>query len=222
MVDIRLPKCYICGMEKIVYSERIRELADTLARKLVVRKALFLWSRAMQHTRDTLELDYSSAMDVSRECMLSRVRRFQKEEDALEANEPAVKKELGELLTEFFKGRIVRINDSLFAVFDKVSFDHDRNAVAHFHGKAFDTFHKEIERDFDTYEAIIKAVPSPMRLLKNKDEHYDIAFAPLHFVTWDDLEPEFAMVDKSGNFKENVLTMLGNALNRKDNYGEEG
>ena len=208
MVDIRLPKCYICGMEKIVYSERIRELADILARKLVVRKAKNLWATAMQHTKNALAVDYSAAMDVSRDCMLSRVRMFQKEEDVLEANEPAVKKELGELLTEFFKGRIVRINDSLFVVFDKVSFDNARNAIAHFHGKGFDTFYKEIEKDFDTYEAIIKAVPSPMRLLKNKDEHYDIAFAPLHFVTWDDLEPEFAMVDKSGSFKETVMEML--------------
>ena len=196
-------------MEKIVYSERIRELADVLARKLVVRKAKNLWATAMQHTKNALAVDYSAAMDVSRDCMLSRVRMFQKEEDALETNEPAVKKELGELLTELFKGRIVRINDSLFAVFDKVSFDNAGNAVAHFHGKAFDTFHKEIERDFDTYEAIIKAVPSPMRLIEKNGEHYDIAFAPLHFVTWDDLDPEFAMVDKSGTFKENVLTMLG-------------
>ena len=195
-------------MEKIVYSERIRELADILARKLVVRKAKNLWATTMQHTKNALAVDYSAAMDVSRDCMLSRVRMFQKEEDVLETNEPAVKKELAELLTEFFKGRIVRINDSLFAVFDKVSFDNAMNAVAHFHGKAFDTFHKEIERDFDTYEAIIKAVPSPMRLLKNKDEHYDIEFAPLHFVTWDDLEPEFAMVDKSGTFKETVMEML--------------
>ena len=195
-------------MEKIVYSERIRELTDILARKLVVRKAKNLWATAMQHTKNALAVDYSAAMDVSRDCMLSRVRMFQKEEDVLEANEPAVKRELGELLTEFFKGRIVRINDSLFAVFDKVSFDNARNAVAYFHGKAFDTFHKEIEKDFDTYEAILKAVPSPMRLLKNKDEHYDIAFAPLHFVTWDDLEPEFAMVDKSGSFKETVMEMM--------------
>lgn len=196
-------------MEKIEYSERIRELADILARKLVVRKAKNLWANAMQHTKNALAADYSAAMDVSRDCMLSRVRLYQKEEDALETSEPAVKKELGELLTEFFKGRIVRINDSLFAVFDKVSFDNAGNAVAHFHGKAFDTFHKEIERDFDTYEAIIKAVPSPMRLIEKNGEHYNIAFAPLHFVTLEDLEPEFAMVDKSGTFKETVLTMLG-------------
>lgn len=196
-------------MEKIEYSERIRELADILARKLVVRKAKNLWAKAMQHTKNALAADYSAAMDVSRDCMLSRVRLYQKEEDALETSEPAVKKELGELLTEFFKGRIVRINDSLFAVFDKVSFDNAGNAVAHFHGKAFDTFHKEIERDFDTYEAIIKAVPSPMRLIEKNGEHYNIAFAPLHFVTLEDLEPEFAMVDKSGTFKETVLTMLG-------------
>ena len=141
--------------------------------------------------------------------MLTHVRAYQKEEDALEANEPNVKKELGELLTEFFKGRIVRINDSLFAVFDKVSFDNAGNAVAHFHGKTFDTFHKEIERDFDTYEAIIKAVPSPLRFLEKKEDHYDIAFPRLHFVTCDDLDPEFAMVDKSGTFKETVMAMLG-------------
>ena len=196
-------------MEKIVYSERIRELADILARKLVVRKAKNLWATAMQHTKNALAVDYSAAMDVSRDCMLSHVRRYQKEEDVLETSEPAVKKELGELLTELFRGRIVRIADSLFAVFDKVSFDNAGNAVAHFHGKAFDTFHKEIERDFDTYEAIIKAVPSPMRLIEKNGEHYDIAFAPLHFVTLEDLEPEFAMVDKSGTFKETVLTMLG-------------
>jgi hypothetical protein len=133
---------------------------------------------------------------------------YQKDEDALEADEPEVKKELGELLTAMFKDRIVRINDSLFAVFDRVSFDNPGNAVAHFHVKAFDTFHKEIARVFDTHEAIIKAVPSPMRLLENKGEHYDIAFAPLHFVTWDDLEPEFAIVDKSGTFKETVMSML--------------
>ena len=196
-------------MEKIVYSERIRELADILARKLVVRKAKNLWATAMQHTKNALDVDYSAAMDVSRDCMLSHVRAYQKEEDALEANEPNVKKELGELLTEFFKGRIVRISDSLFAVFDKVSFDNAKNAVAHFHGKAFDTFLKEIERDFDTYMAIIKAVPSPMRLIEKNGEHYDLAFAPLHFVTLEDLEPEFAMVDKSGTFKETVLAMLG-------------
>lgn len=196
-------------MEKIVYSERIRELADILARKLVVRKAKNLWATAMQHTKNALAVDYSAAMDVSRDCMLSHVRRYQKEENVLETTEPDVKKELGELLTEFFKGRIVRINDSLFAVFDKVSFDNSKNAVAHFHGKAFDTFHKEIERDFDTYEAIIKAVPSPMRFIEKNGEHYDLAFAPLHFVTLEDLEPEFAMVDKSGTFKETVMTMLG-------------
>ena len=201
-------------MEKIVYSERIRELADELARKLVVRKAKNLWATAMQHTKNALAVDYSAAMDLSRDCMLSRVRMFQKEEDALEATEPDVKKELGELLTEFFKGRIVRVADSLFVVFDKVSFDNPKNAVAHFHGKAFDTSLKEIERDFDSYMAIIKAVPSPMRLIEKRfieksGEHYDIAFAPLHFVTLEDLEPEFAMVDKSGTFKETVLTMLG-------------
>lgn len=196
-------------MEKIEYSERIRELADILARKLVVRKAKNLWATAMQHTKNALAVDYSAAMDVSRDCMLSHVRRYQKEEDALETSEPAVKKELGELLTEFFKGRIVRINDSLFAVFDKVSFDNAGNAVAHFHGKAFDTFHKEIEKDFSTRVAIIKSVPSPMRLIEKNGEHYNIAFAPLHFVTLEDLEPEFAMVDKSGTFKETVLTMLG-------------
>lgn len=196
-------------MEKIVYSERIRELADILARKLVVRKAKNLWATAMQHTKNALVVDYSAAMDVSRDCMLSHVRRYQKDEDALETSEPAVKKELGELLTEFFKGRIVRVADSLFVVFDKVSFDNPKNAVAHFHGKAFDTSLKEIERDFDSYIAIIKSVPSPMRLIEKNGEHYDIAFPPLHFVTWDDLEPEFAMVDKSGTFKKTVLTMLG-------------
>lgn len=196
-------------MEKIIYSERIRELADILARKLVVRKAKNLWATAMQHTKNALAVDYSAAMDVSRDCMLSHVRRYQKEEDALESNEPNVKKELSELLTEFFKGRIVRIRDSVFVVFDKVSFDNAGNAVAHFHGKAFDTFHKEIERDFDSYMAIIKSVPSPMRFIEKNGEHYDLAFAPLHFVTLEDLEPEFAMVDKSGTFKETVLTMLG-------------
>lgn len=196
-------------MEKIVYSERIRELADVLARKLVVRKAKNLWATAMQHTKNALVVDYSAAMDVSRDCMLSHVRRYQKDEDALETSEPAVKKELGELLTEFFKGRIVRVADSLFVVFDKVSFDNPKNAVAHFHGKAFDTSLKEIERDFDSYIAIIKSVPSPMRLIEKNGEHYDIAFVPLHFVTWDDLDPEFAMVDKSGTFKETVMAMLG-------------
>lgn len=196
-------------MEKIVYSERIRELADILARKLVVRKAKNLWATAMQHTKNALAVDFSAAMDVSRDCMLSHVRAYQKEEDALETNEPNVKKELGELLTELFRGRIVRIRDSVFAVFDEVSFDNPGNAVAHFHGKAFDTFHKEIDRGVDAYAAVIKTVPSPMRLLENKGEHYDIAFPRLHFVTWDDLEPEFAMVDKTGAFKETVLTMLG-------------
>lgn len=135
-VDIRFTECYICGMEKIVYSERICELADVLAKKLVVRKVKNQWATAMQYTKDAMAVDYLAAMDVSRDCMLSHVCAYQKEEDVLEANEPAVKKELGELLTEFFKGRIVRINDSLFAVFDKVSFDNARNAVAHFHGKA--------------------------------------------------------------------------------------
>ena len=183
-------------------------LADILARKLVVRKAKNLWATVKQHLANAQAVDYSAAMELCMVSMLDRIRRYQKEDDALGVNEPAVKKELGELLTEFFKGRIVRISDSLFAVFDRVSFDNAGNAVAHFHGKAFDTFHKEIERDFDTYEAIIKAVPSPMRLLENKGEHYDIAFAPLHFVTWDDLEPEFAMVDKSGTFKETVMSML--------------
>jgi hypothetical protein len=196
-------------MEKIVYSERIRELADVLARKLVLRKAKNLWASAKQHLVNAQAVDYSAAMDLCRVSMLDRIRRYQKEEDVLETTEPDVKKELGELLTEFFKGRIVRIADSLFVVFDKVSFDNPKNAVAHFHGKAFDTFHKEIEREFDTYEAIIKAVPSPMRLLDKKGEHYDIAFAPMHFVTWEDLEPEFAMVDKTGTFKETVMTMLG-------------
>lgn len=196
-------------MEKIVYSERIRELADVLARKLVLRKAKNLWASAKQHLVNAQAVDYLAAMDLWRDCMLSRVRRYQEEEDALETTEPAVKKELGELLTEFFKGRIVRVADSLFVVFDKVSFDNPKNAVAHFHGKAFDTSLKEIERDFDSYMAIIKAVPSPMRLIEKNDEHYDIAFAPLHFVTLEDLEPEFAMVDKSGTFKETVMAMLG-------------
>jgi hypothetical protein len=196
-------------MEKIVYSERIRELADVLARKLVLRKTKNLWVTAMQHLVNAQAVDYSAAMDLCRVSMLDRIRRYQKEEGVLEAIEPAAKKELGELLTEFFKGRIVRVADSLFVVFDTVSFDNPKNAVAHFHGKAFDTSLKEIERDFDSYMDIIKAVPSPMRLLEKNGEHYDIAFAPLHFVTWDELEPEFAMVDKSGNFKENVMTMLG-------------
>lgn len=57
--------------------------------------------------------------------------------------------------------------------------------------------------------AIIKSVPSPMRFIEKNGEHYDLAFAPLHFVTLDDLEPEFAMVDKSGTFKETVMSMLG-------------
>ena len=196
-------------MENIVYSERIRELADVLAKKLVVRKAKNLWASAKQHLVNALAVDFSAAMDLSRDSMLSRIRRYQKEEDELEANEPDVKKELGELLTGMFKDRMVRINDSLFAVFDKVSLDNVGNAVAHFHGKAFDTFHKEIERDFNTYEAIIKAVPSPMRRIEKNGEHYDLALAPMHFVTWDDLEPEFAMVDKSGTFKETVMSMLG-------------
>lgn len=196
-------------MEKIVYSERIRELADILARKLVVRKAKNLWATTMQHLVNAQAVDYSAAMDLCRVSMLDRIRRYQKEEDTLETTEPDVKKELGELLTEFFKGRIVRVADSLFVVFDKVSFDNPKNAVAHFHGKAFDTSLKEIKRDFDSYMAIIKSVPSPMRFIEKNGEHYDLAFAPLHFVTWDDLEPEFAMVDKSGTFKETVMSMLG-------------
>ena len=118
-------------MEKIVYSERIRELADILARKLVVRKAKNLWATAMQHTKNALAVDYSAAMDVSRVSMLDRIRRYQKEEDVLETTEPDVKKELGELLTEFFKGRIVRIRDSVFVVFDKVSFDKGAAASPH-------------------------------------------------------------------------------------------
>ena len=63
--------------------------------------------------------------------MLSHVRRYQKEENVLETTEPDVKKELGELLTEFFKGRIVRIRDSVFVVFDKVSFDKEVAASSH-------------------------------------------------------------------------------------------
>ena len=195
-------------MEKIVYSERIRELADVLARKLVLRKAKNLWATAMKHLVNAQAVDYSAAMDLCRVSMLDRIRRYQKEENVLETTEPDVKKELGELLTEFFKGRIVRIRDSVFVVFDKVSFDNPKNAVAHFHGKAFDTSLKEIERDFDSYMAIIKSVPSPMRFIEKNGEHYDLAFAPLHFVTLEDLEPEFAMVDKSGTFKETVMTML--------------
>ena len=196
-------------MEKIVYSERIRELADVLARKLVLRKAKNLWATAMQHLVNAQAVDYSAAMDLCRVSMLDRIRRYQKEEDTLETTEPDVKKELGELLTEFFKGRIVRVADSLFVVFDKVSFDNPKNAVVHFHGKAFDTSLKEIDRDFDSYMAIIKSVPSPMRFIEKNGEHYDLAFAPLHFVTLEDLEPEFAMVDKSGTFKETVMAMLG-------------
>ena len=46
-------------------------------------------------------------------------------------------------------------------------------------------------------------------LIEKNGEHYDLAFASLHFVTLEDLEPEFAMVDKSGTFKETVMTMLG-------------
>ena len=196
-------------MEKIVYSERIRELADVLARKLVLRKAKNLWASAKQHLVNAQAVDYSAAMDLCRVSMLDRIRRYQKEEDTLETTEPDVKKELGELLTEFFKGRIVRVADSLFVVFDKVSFDNPKNAVVHFHGKAFDTSLKEIDRDFDSYMAIIKSVPSPMRFIEKNGEHYDLAFAPLHFVTLEDLEPEFAMVDKSGTFKETVMAMLG-------------
>lgn len=64
-------------MEKIVYSERIRELADILARKLVVRKAKNLWATAMQHTKNALVVDYSAAMDVSRDCMLIHERFLQ-------------------------------------------------------------------------------------------------------------------------------------------------
>lgn len=41
-------------MERIVYTERIRELADILVRKLVVRKAKNLWATAMQHTKNAL------------------------------------------------------------------------------------------------------------------------------------------------------------------------
>ncbi len=95
-------------METIVYTERIRELADILARKLVVRKAKNLWASAKQHLVNALAVDFSVAMDLSRDCMLSRIRMYQKDEDALEANEPEVKKELGELLTAMFKDRIVR------------------------------------------------------------------------------------------------------------------
>lgn len=76
------PNAIFVTWKKIVYSERIREFADILARKLVVRKAKNLWATAMQHTKNALAVDYSAAMDVSRDCMLSHVRRYQNEGDA--------------------------------------------------------------------------------------------------------------------------------------------
>ena len=66
------------------------------------------------------------------------------------------------------------VTDDVDIVFDKVSFDNPKNAVAHFHGKAFDTSLKEIERDFDSYMAIIKSVPSPMRFIKMRRENSPI------------------------------------------------
>lgn len=195
-------------MEKIEYTERIRELADILAKKLVIRKAKNRWAAAHQVILDALAIDYSTSMKLADDDMLARIRNLQKEETELENNEAGVKKELGERLTELFKDRIVRINDSLFAVFDSVTFDKADKDVAHFHGKAFDTYYREATKDFNTYSDVTKQIPSPLRRLSD-GEHYELTFPDMHFVTWDDLEPEFAIVDHTGSFRDTVMELIG-------------
>lgn len=78
-----------------------------------MRKAKNLWVAAMQHTKNAMVVDYSPAMAVSGECMLSRVRRYQKEEEAarelIEALEERRKK-LYEIDEELSKNKYIMVD----------------------------------------------------------------------------------------------------------------
>lgn len=196
-------------MEKIKYPERIRELADLLAQKLVVRKAKSLYGACNQNLNNVIAMESDYYGMTLQKSVVWKLRMLQEIDTNLTEHEPEVKKELAEELTKFFQGRIVRIADSIFARFDRVELPNKNNSVATFYGKAFDTFHKEADPEFTSFGAVTKAVPSPMRLNLDDGQHYDLGFQNRSFVTWEEVESELKLVDPSGTFTKVVTDMLG-------------
>lgn len=196
-------------MEKIKYPERIRELADQLAQKLVVRKAKSQYGACNQNLNAVIAMESDHYGSLIQKNVLWKLRMLQEIDTKLTEREPEVKKELAEELTKFFNGRIVRIADSIFARFDRVELPNKYNSVATFYGKAFDTFHKEAEPEFTSFGAVTKARPSPMRLNLDDGQHYDLGFPNMSFVSWEEIESELKLVDPSGTFTKVVTDMLG-------------
>lgn len=195
-------------MKRIIYPESIRCLADSLALKLVVRKAKSQYGAANQYLSKVSEMESDEYAMRLQNSIVQKLRSLQKTDTALAEKESGVKKDLAEELTKFFNGRIVRIADSIFARFDRVELPNKYNSVATFYGKAFDTFHKEAEPEFTSFGAVTKARPSPMRLNLDDSQHYDLGFPNMSFVTWEEVESELKLVDPSGTFTKVVKDML--------------
>ena len=195
-------------MERIIYPESIRCLADWLAKKLVVRKAKSQYGAANQYLAKVSEMETDGhALSIQHPIVLN-LRKLQELDTFISGKEPELKREIAEELTMFFHGRLVRIADSIFARFDRIELPNKHNSVATFYGKAFDTFHREAEPEFATFGAVTKAVPSPMKLNLPAGEHYDLGFPNMSFVTWEEVESELKLVDPSGTFTKVVKDML--------------
>lgn len=205
-------------MEKIVYPEEIRALADQIAQKLVVRKAKRQYGVCNQELAKVIQMESDYYGMTLQKSILWKLRMLQKVDDSLNEREPGVRAKLAQELTQFFKGRIVRIADSLFARFDNVEFTAKPNPVVKFSGKAFDTFHKEADDNFVTYGAVVKATPSPLKLNLGDGQHYDLAFPRMNFVTWDEVESELNLVDPTNTFGKVVMDLLG--INKDTRDGE--
>jgi hypothetical protein len=196
-------------MEKIVYSERIRDLIDHLVRIKVIHKKKGYLVGCKEMLEKALDISTDYDQHNALETIKSEICALQREEIQLRKKSGEVKTELAELLMETYRGKIVRAGDSVFHMIDQVEFASGDETVIVFHTRGLDTKLKVMDAKYRCCADLVRVCPEPLKLELPEGEHYLTGLPRMHFVTWEDLGPEFELIDQTGSIKKNVAEMWG-------------
>lgn len=196
-------------MEKIVYSERIRDLIDHLVRIEVVHKKKGYLVGCQQMLEKALSISDDPAMLVAFDTIKTEIRSLQCQETELRDKTGEVKTELANLLLDTYRGKIVRAGDSVFHMIDRIEFASCKDTVLLFHTRAVDTHMKTMDANYMCRVDIVRMWPEPLKLNLPKGKHYLTGIPRMYFVNWEDLVPEFELIDSTGSVKNNVAKMWG-------------
>ena len=196
-------------MEKIVYSERIRDLIDHLVRIKVIHKKKGYLVGCKQMLEKALDISTDYDQHNALETIKAEIGALQREETQLREKSGEVKTELVELLMETFRGKIVRAGDSVFHMIDRAEFVSGNDTVLVFYTRALDTKFKTIDAKYRCCDDLVRKWPEPLKLELPEGEHYLTGLPRMYFVTWEDLGPEFELIDPTGSIKKNAAEMWG-------------